>query len=322
MKNVFSLMLLGAWGARSAPPAAQLSRDLAADSQAMVRVLIQSAGPADDSKDRKTLAHGGLVHSRFQSLPMGVYTLSGSALRDLANDPAIRYVSPYRTISPKFDLTGAVLASSFLANPPLLTPALLNATAAQGGPAPDQFGHGQHIAGIIASNRQGSDSTVILAIDTPIALKNIFNIRVINLLLGRPAFESYVRDPLCQAAEAAWNAGKVPAGNAHSPVASYPNTTETVTLSLDPASIWGTQSVWATRSVWDYQSVWGASVLQGSQALWNTNTVWGTNTAWGANSVCGAGSGGGANSLWGANSVWAASTNTVESISIAINGEQ
>jgi len=97
-------------------------------------------------------------------------------------------------------------------------------------PAPDQFGHGHHVAGIIASNGQasacnscnrkfkgvaygagivdlkvldangqGSDSNVILAIDTAIALTNIYNIRVINLSVGRPVVDSYTSDPLCQA---------------------------------------------------------------------------------------------------------------------------
>ena len=36
-----------------------------------------------------------------------------------------------------------------------------------------------------------------------------YNIRVINLSLGRPVFESYTVDPLCQAVEAAWKAGIV-----------------------------------------------------------------------------------------------------------------
>src|SRR5207244_2388072 len=47
------------------------------------------------------------------------------------------------------------------------------------------------------------------ALQTAIYLKNTYNIRVINLSLGRPVFESYQLDPLCQAVEAAWNAGIV-----------------------------------------------------------------------------------------------------------------
>ena len=106
--------------------------------------------------------------------------------------------------------------------------------------APDQFGHGQHVAGIIASNGkdsqcshcsrlfkgiapnvnlidlkvldqngQGTDSEVIAAIDMAIALKNAYNIRGINLSLGRPVYESYTQDPLCKAVESAWKAGIV-----------------------------------------------------------------------------------------------------------------
>src|SRR5205823_11310916 len=40
-------------------------------------------------------------------------------------------------------------------------------------------------------------------------LKNRYNVRVINLSLGRPIYESCGIDPLCQAVEAAWNAGIV-----------------------------------------------------------------------------------------------------------------
>src|ERR1035437_7701760 len=104
----------------------------------------------------------------------------------------------------------------------------------------DQFGHGTHVAGIVGSNGadstghgftrtlkgiapnvnlinlrvldangEGTDAGVIAAIDEAIKLKNTYNIRVINLSLGRPVFESYKLDPLCQAAEAAWKAGIV-----------------------------------------------------------------------------------------------------------------
>jgi serine protease AprX len=104
----------------------------------------------------------------------------------------------------------------------------------------DLYGHGQHLAGIIGGNGsssncinctrqfigaapganlldlrvldqngEGSDSVVIAAIDRAIQLKDSYNVRVINLSLGRPVYESYTEDPLCQAVEAAWKAGIV-----------------------------------------------------------------------------------------------------------------
>src|SRR5204862_4561797 len=62
---------------------------------------------------------------------------------------------------------------------------------------------------VLDQNGSGSDSAVIAAIQRAIALKSTYNIRVINLSLGRPVFESYKLDPLCQAAEKAWKAGIV-----------------------------------------------------------------------------------------------------------------
>jgi serine protease AprX len=37
----------------------------------------------------------------------------------------------------------------------------------------------------------------------------LFNIRVLNLSLGRAIYESYKLDPVCQAVEAAWKSGIV-----------------------------------------------------------------------------------------------------------------
>lgn len=106
---------------------------------------------------------------------------------------------------------------------------------------PDKFGHGTHVAGLIGSNGSssgtangysatyagmapnaniinlrvldqngsGTDSGVIAAIEEAITLQSTYNIRVINMSLGRPVFESYTLDPVDQAVEAAWKAGIV-----------------------------------------------------------------------------------------------------------------
>src|SRR6266566_5116709 len=108
------------------------------------------------------------------------------------------------------------------------------------GTTDDSYGHGTHVAGIVGSSGSsstcpkctrtfrgvapnvnfinlrvlnqfgiGTDSTVISALQRAISLKSTYNIRVINLSLGRQVYESYTLDPLCQAVEAAWNSGIV-----------------------------------------------------------------------------------------------------------------
>ena len=103
----------------------------------------------------------------------------------------------------------------------------------------DAFGHGTHVAGIIAAAADdtlpvvteryqgvapgahlvnlrvldgegaGRVSDVIRAIDWAVANRRRYGIRVINLSLGHPVFESAADDPLCEAVERAVAAGMV-----------------------------------------------------------------------------------------------------------------
>ena len=275
MRKLAVFFVFGALVCDAAPKKWKISDDLQnADPSSTVNVIVQWKHTPEQDQDDKVTSRGGKRVSKFSHVKAGKYAIPAYAINDLANDPDVAFISPDRPVTAKFDysatvsainataawnqrLTGAgitvaVIDSGMNLSPELgrKNPILYNEDFTGEFPqdgkvqdpanAPDRFGHGEHVAGIIGSNARssscaacfrkikgiapgvsfvnlraldengvGSDSSVIAAIDRAIALKDTYNIRVINLSIGRPVYESYTLDPLCQAVEEAWKAGIV-----------------------------------------------------------------------------------------------------------------
>jgi serine protease AprX len=211
---------------------------------------------------------GGTILGQLPLVNGLVATLDHNGIVSLSNQSNVAYISKDRSLTPFFDNAApavnaqaawnsnfngsgigvALIDSGVNAHPDLLTSGLLpisrvvysQSFVPGDSSTADAYGHGTHIAGLIAGNglsstgpifsqtfkgvapganivnlrvldQNGSatDSQVIAAISQAISLKSKYNIRVINLSLGRAVFESYKQDPLCLAVEKAWKNGIV-----------------------------------------------------------------------------------------------------------------
>jgi serine protease AprX len=245
----------------------------------MVSVILQTNGPATAQHESIVRAFGGNPGAHFSTIDGFVATVPTPALKGLAHNPHFSGVSsdaPMQAFWPRntaghpvgaFEARGtygvggagigvAVLDSGVAPHPEWRDGGASNYTVKTfvdfvdplNKSLVDPYGHGTHVAGIIAGNGsitsqltgiaprsslhvlrvldgsgRGSVTNVLFALDWVKQNYQTYNIKVVNLSLGHAVYESYTQDPLCKAVAdlvnrgivvvcAAGNYGKTPDG--------------------------------------------------------------------------------------------------------------
>lgn len=229
-------------------------------------IVMYTDGPSDTHVS-KAVNRGAAIHQHLHLVKGTAMSMPANQIQKLlADDPNITFVAPDRVVhshgesfTPNFVAVNAdmaqsagyngsniyvnVLDSGIDASQPDLSSQIIYSQDFTGeGTTNDLYGHGTHVAGIIAGNASqstcssctveyvgiapsvnlvnmrvldhtgaGKDSNVIAAIQQVISWQqqNPGTRHVINLSLGRGVYTSYKNDPLDQAVEAAWKAGIV-----------------------------------------------------------------------------------------------------------------
>src|SRR6266446_5544763 len=199
---------------------------------ATVDVIIQFNQTPTDAHHQKVKSKGGKLKTKLDLIKAAHYSVPVDALDALADDPDVVYISPNRPVRRSLDHavsavngdlayasgwngTGigiAVIDSGVSSIYDLNTDDNLSSRIVYSqsfvsgdSSTADAFGHGTHIAGIIAGNAYTSSTSNYRGVYRGIAPEA----KIINLSLSRGVYESYTLDPLCQAVESAWRAGIV-----------------------------------------------------------------------------------------------------------------